>query len=123
MGVKSLHRIEREACDHSGIDGHGGGREHQGIAIGRGASDEIHADDRVRARTIVDHDGLAPSGGELLRDETGKHVGRPAGGVGDDEANGTRRIGLRGLARGSRPGSPRAQCALQRAMRSRRACK
>ncbi len=71
-------------------------RDH--VAIGLRPGDLARAERARRAGDILDDDVLAERPGDLLRHHAGDHVGRPARGVCDDEADrlGRRPRGLRG---------------------------
>jgi len=65
-------------------------------AVGRGLGDRVGADIAARARAVLDHDLLAETGAELLRDDPRDDVGAAAGREGDDQAD--RPIGPSGIA-------------------------
>jgi hypothetical protein len=69
-------------------------REHQGVAVGRRLHDVEPADAAAGAGLVVDDDRLAELLGELLADDAGDDVARPARGEGDDDAD--RLLGVRG---------------------------
>src|SRR5258706_16242254 len=68
--------------------------EYQRIAIGVRMRADLHTDDAVPARSIVDNDLLSPRFGEFLADDPCRDIRTPAGCDSDDDANGLARIGF-----------------------------
>jgi hypothetical protein len=64
------------------------------IEIGSGFSDGVGADNRTRARTIIDDYRLAPHFGQLLRERPGHDVVAAAGRVRHDHAHRPARVNL-----------------------------
>jgi hypothetical protein len=96
-GLRSHHRhgqqVFQRVVGHLGeqrrVDRQVGGlAQADGVAVGLGLGDHVHADVAVAARAVVDDEGPLGVVGELLRDEPGHDVGGAAGGVGHDQAHG-----------------------------------
>ena len=90
LGVVRQLRIQVRVDGERGI----GGEEHA-VGVRWRFCDRIGGDDGVRAGPVLDHDGLCPGSGQLLRELAAEHVDAAAGWIGDDDANRFRRPGLR----------------------------
>ena len=81
------HRIEGQLCVQSDVGGHGRVRaDHQRVPIRRRLRRRLHANDPARARPIFDHDLLAETFGEPLRNEAGQNIGAASSALGHDHA-------------------------------------
>ena len=119
--VASHPRDRREVLDRIVGDvlhqeGHGRmravGAHEQRVAVRRRARDVQRRKRAVRARTVLDHDGLLERDAEMLADDAGDRVGGAAGTERDDDGD--------RLARISRSGALRVRCRTAIAPRRRR---
>ena len=79
IGTSCLTRIEAELLHLRRQRDVGDGREQQRVAVRRGGRDLAGAERAAGARTVLDHEGLAELGGQVLRAEPRHHVGVAAG--------------------------------------------
>ena len=81
-------RVVRQLGVKMRVDGERrvGGEEHRG-AVGRALRHRLGREDRVRARLVLDDDGLSPYTGELLRELARHDVDAAARRIGDDDAH------------------------------------
>ena len=70
-------------------------RGEQGVAVRLGAGDIFGAEVLRRAGAVLDHDGLAELGGQMLAEDARHQIAVRAGRQRDDDADGLARIGLR----------------------------
>ncbi len=89
VGVVGQLAVEKWIHHQRAVD-----RHQERVAVRVGLGDDLRADDRVGARPVVDDDRLAEFVGELLADEAGEEIRRPARRERDDQADRARRIGL-----------------------------
>jgi hypothetical protein len=108
IGEGDGHEVPVDLPGHAGIEelvdrelpdrGHA-----QGVAVGRGLRDGVHADIAARPRAVLDDEVLAEPGLELLGIDARHHVGGAGGREGDDHphrAVGPFRARRAGLGRG-----------------------
>ena len=89
-GRKARQRIVVQFLEERMNDERIGG-DQNGAAVRRGTRNEFGADDRSRARAIFDH-GRDAVAAHLLRQHANEKVGAAAGGVWNDESDGSRRL-------------------------------
>jgi hypothetical protein len=94
---KVAAEVER-ALRQRGVDGVGGAREQQRIAVGRRARDRLRRDRPARARARLDHDLLAQHLGDLGAEQPRRDVGAGP----DDHADEAAGIVLRGGVAGGK---------------------
>src|SRR5712664_1293657 len=83
------------------------------VAVGSGAGDELRADQRARAGTVLNHEGLPRLLAQLLRKDAPHQIEAAARGGGNDDAHRARRVIL-GKRRGERRESGQgAKCPAQ----------
>ena len=92
--VRHGHRQRREVLDRvvadaltvqRRVDGVGaGGRQADGVAVGRRLGQRLHAHAAAGTAAVLDHHRLAQRDLQLLRHRAGEDVGRPAGRKGHD---------------------------------------
>ena len=93
-----LHRVVGQLVVEAGIEGHRPAcADEQRVAVGRGLRDKVGADDRVRARLVLDDEGLPEPLLQLRADQAPEDVVGAPGRKPDDEAHGLGRVGVRGL--------------------------
>jgi hypothetical protein len=86
-------------------------REEQRVAVGIGLRDVLGRDRAVRARPVLDDDGLAKQSPQTLGQEARDEIGSAAGGEGHHEPDRATRILLRLRALRSRSHERNGQCA------------
>ena len=82
-------RIVAEGTAQSGADAQGPRSTHDDrVAVSRRLRCDFGADSASGAGAVIDDDLLAQALAQRLGDEAARHVDRPAGGIGHDEADG-----------------------------------
>jgi hypothetical protein len=89
-------RVVRHLLAQRRQDDERGDHHAEGMAVGRGACDVLHAEQRSGARLVVHDDRLAPHRLQLLRVDARLDVDRAARRVRHDEVDGAGGEGLRG---------------------------
>ncbi|MNT39260.1 hypothetical protein D3C72_1754910 [compost metagenome] len=69
--------------------------QQQGVAVGLGLRRVVGADQRARARLVLDDDRMAPLHGQFGSDQTGQQIRRAAGSGGHHDGHGPGGIGRR----------------------------
>ena len=87
IGTSCLTRIEIELLHLRRQRDVGAGREQQRVAVRRGGRDLAGAERAAGARAVLDHEGLAELGGQMLRAEPRHHVGVAAGAERHDDGH------------------------------------
>jgi hypothetical protein len=77
-GHQVLEVVVGQLPARRGRGAHRGGREQQGVAVGRRLGHRVHPERQARAGLVLDHERLAQPGAELVAHHAGHHVGAAA---------------------------------------------
>ena len=89
------HQLERLVGDERLVRGVGVRHREQRVTVGRGLGDRVAADDRARARPVLDHERLLERLRQVLGQNAGIDVGGAAGAERHHDLDRARRIVLR----------------------------
>jgi hypothetical protein len=113
------HKIEIEILVDRGVDRVGDAGEKQRVAVRRRVHHRVGGDAARRARTILDHEGLAEPVRKALRKKPRENVAEATGAVADEQADRPHRVIGRQCGAWQRRNGKRARCQVQKSAASK----